>query len=45
MSITQENPVRDAKPLISVVVPAFNEAENVEALAAEIATALARDPI
>ena len=29
------------KPLISVVVPAFNEAENVENLATEIAEALA----
>ena len=32
------------KPLISVVVPAFNEAENVENLAAEIAAALASMP-
>jgi len=32
---------KDNTPLISVVVPAFNEAENVENLATEIATALA----
>lgn len=32
---------KDQTPLISVVVPAYNEAENVEALAGEIATALA----
>jgi len=30
-------------PLISVVVPAFNEAENVETLATEIANALVMD--
>ena len=33
-----------AKPLISVVVPAFNEAENVENLAAEIDEALSSTP-
>ncbi|MEP4052847.1 MAG: glycosyltransferase family 2 protein [Litorimonas sp.] len=40
MSNTKKNP----DPLISVVVPAFNEAENVENLATEIAKALASTP-
>ena len=44
MSITPKNTAAPTAPLISVVVPAFNEAENVEALAAEIAAALASTP-
>lgn len=35
---------QDSTPLISVVVPAFNEAENVENLATEIAQALSETP-
>lgn len=44
MSIAQKNPDAQADPLISVVVPAFNEAENVETLASEIAKALFATP-
>ena len=44
MPITQENPDLRTMPLISVVVPAFNEAENVENLATEIAEALKETP-
>jgi len=44
MSKTQKKRDADAQPLISVVVPAFNEAENVENLAEEIATALSDIP-
>lgn len=44
MSIAQKNPDSQADPLISVVVPAFNEAENVENLASEIAKALFATP-
>jgi glycosyltransferase involved in cell wall biosynthesis len=44
MSIAQKNPASQADPLISVVVPAFNEAENVENLASEIAKALFATP-
>ncbi len=40
MSIKQKNAEPDTAPLISVVVPAFNEAENVENLASEIDDAL-----
>lgn len=44
MSIAQKNPDAQADPLISVVIPAFNEAENVETLASEIAKALFATP-
>lgn len=44
MSIAQKNPDQTAVPLISVVVPAYNEAENVENLAEEIAEALSTTP-
>ena len=40
MSNIDKNAHSDARPLLSVVVPAFNEAENVENLATEIAKAL-----
>lgn len=40
MSIAQKNSDAQVEPLISVVVPAYNEAENVENLASEIAQAL-----
>jgi len=41
MTDASENKDTQFAPEISVVVPAFNEAENVENLAAEIASALA----
>ncbi len=44
MSNNQKNLDVNAEPLISVVVPAFNEAENVENLASEIAKALVAMP-
>jgi len=44
MSIAQKKPDAHTDPLISVVVPAFNEAENVENLASEIAKALFATP-
>jgi len=44
MSMKQKKSDLDAAPLISVVVPAFNEAENVENLASEIASALDGTP-
>lgn len=44
MSNTPKKTEASADPLISVVVPAFNEAENVENLATEIAAALADMP-
>lgn len=40
MSNEKNTPAQDAAPLISVVVPAYNESENVENLATEIAAAL-----
>ena len=44
MPITENTYDLHAAPLISVVVPAFNEAENVENLASEIAKALSDMP-
>lgn len=44
MSIATNESKTSTEPVISVVVPAFNEAENVENLASEIATALAVTP-
>jgi glycosyltransferase involved in cell wall biosynthesis len=42
--IYQKKPKSEVVPQISVVVPAYNEAENVENLATEIATALSDVP-
>jgi glycosyltransferase involved in cell wall biosynthesis len=44
MPNAQKNNAPDNAPIISVVVPAFNEAENVENLASEIAAALHEMP-
>lgn len=44
MPIAKTKPKAPKAPLISVVVPAFNEAENVENLASEIAAALSEVP-
>jgi len=44
MTSEKASPTNSKTPLVSVVVPAFNEAENVENLAREIADALADTP-